>query len=173
MAMVNAINEGKLPFAVIRTTGFAKGLGPVSYAAHLSMSRFALVPGGNSPETIRLYEALEAGAIPIMLRSAFVEAPDALGNPPLILLNSWSELPAAYAPYADATSSSVIERLEAKQREIIVWWKDFKRRQQQRVKELVDRSFARNLISAEASFPGLDQYYQLSPDGGLPKKSIR
>jgi hypothetical protein len=40
---------------------------PVAYAAYLSMMRFGLVPGGNSPGTIRLYEVLEAGAIPVVI----------------------------------------------------------------------------------------------------------
>jgi len=143
-AMVHAIESAKLPFIVVKTPAFGQGLGPVSYAAYLSSARFAPIPAGNSPETIRLYDALEAGAIPIMLRSPYVAAPDALGNPPFILLDSWSELPAAYAPYAGADTPAAIERLEAKQREIVDWWKGFKLRQQQKVKELIDRSFARS-----------------------------
>jgi hypothetical protein len=142
--MVKAVQDAKLPCVINGTQGFAQGLGPVSYAAFLSATRFGLVPGGNSPETVRLYEVLEAGAIPIMLRSPFVTAESALGNPPFVLLDNWSELPAAYAPYADAMTPRVIAEVEAKRREVFEWWTRFKTTQQRRVKELIDRSFARN-----------------------------
>lgn len=141
--MVQAVQGAKLPFLVAGTPGFGMGLGPVAYAAFLAMSRFALVPGGNSPETIRLYDALEAGAIPIMLRSPFVSAPDALDNPPILLLDRWSDLPQAYAPFADADAPAVIEAVEAKRLEVLAWWQAFKTRQQRRLAELIERSFAR------------------------------
>jgi hypothetical protein len=107
------------------------------------MTRFGLVPGGNSPETIRLYEVLEAGAIPVMLRSPFVSAPEALDNPPFLLLDDWSQLPAAYAPFADSMVTSVIEEVEARRRQALDWWTRFKALQQRRVRDLIDRSFAR------------------------------
>jgi hypothetical protein len=141
--MLKVIQDAKLPFAIYSTPGFAQGFGPVSYAAYLCMSRFGLVPSGNSHETIRLYEVLEAGAIPIMLRSPFVSAPDALGNPPFVLLNNWSELAAAYAPYAEATKPRVVEELEEKRKAVLAWWIQFKATQQRRVKDLIDQSFAR------------------------------
>jgi hypothetical protein len=107
------------------------------------MSRFALAPAGNSPETIRLYEALEAGAIPILRRSAFVSAMDALDNPPFLLIDQWTELAAAYAPYADADAPHVVEAVEAKRLEVLAWWQGFKAKQQHRLKDVIDRSFAR------------------------------
>lgn len=141
--MVDVVTGAKLPFLVAGTPGFGQGLGPVAYAAFLCMSRFALVPAGNSPETIRLYEALEAGAIPIMLRSGFVSAPDALDNPPFLLLDSWAELPSAYAPYADADAPQVVEAIELKRLEVLSWWQRFKAKQQHRVRDVIERSFAR------------------------------
>jgi len=141
--MAQAVRDAKLPFLVAGTAGFGKGLGPVAYAAYLCMTRFALVPAGNSPETIRLYEALEAGAIPIMVRSPFVSAPDALDNPPFLLIDSWAELAAAYAPYADADAPGVMAEIEAKRLAVLAWWQDFKAKQQRRIRELIDRSFAR------------------------------
>lgn len=146
--MVKAIQDAKLPFMVAGTPGFGQGLKPVSYAAFLCMTRFGLVPGGNSPETIRLYEVLEAGAIPVMLRSPFVGASDALDNPPFLLLDRWSDLPAAYAPFADAMAPQTIERVEEKRREVLAWWTRFKVMQQSRIKDLIDRSFARTYGSA-------------------------
>ncbi len=101
------------------------------------------MPAGNSPETIRLYDALEAGAIPIMLKSAFVSAPGALNNPPFLLLDTWNDLPAAYAPYADAMAPDVIATIEQQRQQVFNWWRDFKAAQQQKVRDLIERSFAR------------------------------
>jgi hypothetical protein len=141
--MVGAIQAGKLPFLVNETSGFGQGLGPMAYAGYLSMTRFGLAPAGNSPETIRLYEVLEAGAIPVALKSPFLATSDALGNPPFVLLNNWSELPAFYAPYANATDPKVLDEIEGRRYDVYNWWKAFKALQQRRVKELIDRSFAR------------------------------
>lgn len=141
--MAKTVNDSKLPFLIVETPGFAQGFGPVSYAAWLSISRFGLVPGGISPETIRLYEVLEAGAIPVMLKSPYVSAPDALDNPPFVLLNTWTELPEVYARYADANSLQVVAEIEAMRQTVVVWWRAFKAKHQLRVKELIERSFAR------------------------------
>jgi hypothetical protein len=141
--MAKVIKDAKLPFLVVETPGFARGFGPVSYAAWLSTSRFGLVPAGNSPETIRLYEVLEAGAIPVMLKSPFVSASDALDNPPFLLLNTWTELPDIYARYADANAPHVIAEIEAMRRTVVAWWQTFKAKHQLYVKALIERSFAR------------------------------
>ncbi len=142
--MTRVLGEAKLPFMATGTPGFAQGFGPVSYTAYMSSARFALVPGGNSPETIRLYDALEAGAIPIMLKSPFVSAKDALDNPPFILLDSWDELPGVYAPFAQANDPAVVTKLDAMQAAVLDWWANFKLKQQRKVKELVEGSFMRN-----------------------------
>jgi hypothetical protein len=145
-AMLNAVRDARLPFTVLTTPGFGQGLGVVAYAAWLCNSRFALVPAGNSHETIRLYDALEAGAMPIMVRSPFTEAATALaanGTPPFVFLDSWSELASVYAPYADADAPATIARLEEQRQAVVKWWSDFKRRQQVKVRDLIDRSFAR------------------------------
>jgi hypothetical protein len=141
--MVQTIQQAKLPFLVGATPGFAMGLKPITYAAFLCSTRFGLVPGGNSPETIRLYEVLEAGAIPIMLKSAVVTAPDGFNNPPFLLLDRWADLPAAYAPYADADAPRVIDVIEEKRLAVLDWWIGFKELQQKRIKDLIDRSFER------------------------------
>lgn len=57
------------PYAIHETTGFNAGiLSPTDYAAQLLQSTFVLCPVGNcSLDTFRLYEACEAGAIPVTL----------------------------------------------------------------------------------------------------------
>jgi hypothetical protein len=143
LQMVSAIQAGKLPFLVNQSPAFGQGFGPITYAAYLSMTRFGLVPGGNSPETIRLYEVLEAGAIPVVIKTPFVTASGALGNPPFVMLDNWSQLPAFYAPYSNAMEPGVIDEIEEKRHDVYNWWNRFKALQQRRVKELIDRSFAR------------------------------
>jgi len=68
---------------------------------------------------------------------------DALGNPPFVVLDNWSELPAFYAPYSNAMAPKVIDEIEGRRQDVYKWWGRFKALQQRRVKELIDRSFAR------------------------------
>jgi hypothetical protein len=142
-AMLQVVSKAKLPFSILQTSGFGQGLGPVAYTAWLCNSRFALVPAGNSHETIRLYDALEAGAIPIMVRSPFVSARDALGargEPPIILLDSWDQLPDAIGPYV-AADDSALNTLEQRRQAIMSWWCAFKSEQQNKTRDLITRAF--------------------------------
>lgn len=142
-AMLRVVEAARLPFTVFVSTGFGQGMGATAYTAWLSSARFALVPAGNSHETIRLYDALEAGAIPIMVRSPFVTAPGALaaiGEPPLILLDSWEQLPDAVAPYLNPTPAA-IGVLEERRLALTRWWSLFKLEQQKRICSLVETAF--------------------------------
>ena len=137
-AMMKAIVErAQLGFDLHFTATARDRLGPAAYAARLANARFALVPGGNSPETIRLYDALEMAAVPIMLHSSFVEAHDALNGPPFLLLNEWGDLPKAYDPFF-GTSQRAMARADAMQAEVITWWCRFKRLQQQKIRSAVN-----------------------------------
>jgi len=139
--MKAAVEQGELKFDLHFTATSRDRLGSAAYSARLSNARFALVPGGNSPETIRLYDALERGAIPIMLRSPFVHAADALNEPPFILLNDWSELAEAYAPFAD-NSERALRALDTLQEKVFDWWKHFTMHQQQKVRTAVNAVLA-------------------------------
>lgn len=146
-AMVQAVGTSPVPCMIMTTPGFGQGLGPTAYGAWLCNSRFALVPAGNSHETIRLYDALEAGAIPVMVRSAFVSAPEALGalgEPPFILLDSWKDLARALAPYAKADDPATLLALEEKRAQISRWWTAFKQHQQDKVTTLIESAFERS-----------------------------
>jgi hypothetical protein len=126
--MPQVVSSAKLPFSILQTSGFGQGLGLVAYTAWLCNSRFALVPAGNSHETIGLYDALEAGAIPITVRSPFVSARDALGEPPIIPLDSWDQLPDAVGPYV-ADDDSALNALEQRRQTIVSRWCAFKSEQ--------------------------------------------
>lgn len=117
------------------TPGFSGGYSVGLYAAMMEDAVFAPCPAGNSPETIRLYDALELGCIPVMLRYPFLasrEALGALGAVPFILLESWDELPdwlaATRAHYARDPAA-----LDALQAKCMNWWRDYKRHIHQKV----------------------------------------
>lgn len=78
----------KGPAIIEATSGFTKGLAPDRYAYHMMTAKVAPAPAGPaSPDTFRLFEALEAHAIPIadditpaydsagFWRELFVDAP--------------------------------------------------------------------------------------------------
>lgn len=51
---------------LVETKGFAQGLAPAAYHGHLACAKVVPAPAGNiSPDSFRLYEALEAGAVPV------------------------------------------------------------------------------------------------------------
>ncbi|MBU3605950.1 hypothetical protein IEN92_04215 [Polynucleobacter sp. MWH-Creno-3A4] len=78
------------------SNGFASGYNVGLYAAIMEDSVLAPCPSGNNSETIRLYDALELGCIPISLSHEFLLSPDALafiGPVPFPILQSWSDLP--------------------------------------------------------------------------------
>ena len=135
--MKSAVEQSGLDFKLHFTATSRDRLGPAAYSARLSNAKFALVPGGNSPETIRLYDALERGAIPIMLRSPFVHTPDALNEPPFLLLDDWNDLVKGYAPFADNFQQTLIA-LDAFQGRVIDWWSEFKLRQQRKLRAAID-----------------------------------
>ncbi len=139
--MLDVINKAQLPATVITTPGFAKGLGPARYSVMLENSRFALVPEGQAPETIRLFDALELGCIPISLELAFLNTPKAMGGAPIVQLKSWSDLPGWLAK--TMASPTFESDIGDHQKKCIEWWSEFKRLQGKRVAHLIERAFAR------------------------------
>ena len=136
-SMKAAVDAAALPFDLRFTATARDRLGPVAYASRLADARFALVPGGNSPETIRLYDALETGAIPIMLRSAFADAPDALDGPPFPLLDDWTGLAPAVAPFSGA-SAEARHAVDELQDTVLAWWESVKQRSQRTLRRQID-----------------------------------
>eukprot|EP01039_Chlorochromonas_danica_P006933 gene6933-7671_t len=92
---------------------------------------FALCPIGNNPETFRIYEALEVGAVPILVRSQHVER-DFLNHPlwqdyPGPILTSWEELPTFFANLTLSDADDLQVTLQ-------VWYKTFQQQQRTIVK---------------------------------------
>jgi hypothetical protein len=140
--MVRVVQDHRLPVVLIGTGGFGQGLSPNEYAGHLENTRFALVPRGNSAETIRLYDALEAGCIPITLEAPYLSAPEALGRPPFVILKSWQALPAFLADYMARVQAGEHNYLEDRRQAVCAWWTNFKAHQQRRIRAVVDDGFA-------------------------------
>eukprot|EP00516_Mucochytrium_quahogii_P000776 CAMPEP_0203761706 /NCGR_PEP_ID=MMETSP0098-20131031/14744_1 /ASSEMBLY_ACC=CAM_ASM_000208 /TAXON_ID=96639 /ORGANISM=" , Strain NY0313808BC1" /LENGTH=479 /DNA_ID=CAMNT_0050655819 /DNA_START=271 /DNA_END=1710 /DNA_ORIENTATION=- len=73
---------------------------PAQYQEILLKSVFTLCPQGHNPEAYRIYEAIEAGSIPIVVLDEFYRQHECDGalsvlvrqGAPFIFLNSWSEL---------------------------------------------------------------------------------
>ena len=91
------------------------------YQKLLSETRFVPVPRGNSPETFRLYEALEHGCIPVYVRS---DGDDVFWNwicrwLPLRLIRTWTEA-------ADQIRLERTESVEAYRKELLDAWAAWK-----------------------------------------------
>lgn len=110
------------------SNGFAGGYNVGLYSAIMEDSVFAPCPSGNNPETIRLYDALELGCIPVSLSHPFLLSEDALGllGPvPFPLLKSWSELP-QFLEGMKVRSLSNPSEILGLQKRCINWWSDYK-----------------------------------------------
>lgn len=80
--------NGKL----ITTSGFAQGLEYKEYMEYMCQAKVVLCPIGNvSPDSFRVYEALEAGAVPIVENREFWTM--LFGEVPFPVLDNWEQLP--------------------------------------------------------------------------------
>ena len=138
LSMINTFNASGLPGTVLTTAGFTKGMSVNVFRATLERTRFALCPGGTDPETFRLFEALETGTIPISLNHSFLHDQRAMAGCPIVKLNGWGELPMWYAMVKDHDAL-----LEQYRSAISHWWREFKIKQQQKVADIINRSFDR------------------------------
>jgi len=122
--------------------GYGKGDPRPAYSAALSNAKFAPCPAGNSPETIRFYDSLENGAIPVVLESRFTnfmlvyEGVETTAELPFLVLKDWNQFNDTVGPYlADAG------KLEVLQLRAISYWTRMQRKTQDNVRMLVDDSF--------------------------------
>jgi hypothetical protein len=120
------------------TPSFASGMSASLYGSIMESSIFAPCPAGNSPETIRLYDALESGCIPISLKYDFLDDERALLNPPFPVLDSWDELPSALENYAMLRTNQP-EIVEELQKRCINWWSQIKVEKSYKVREALNR----------------------------------
>lgn len=145
-AMLSAFYGADLPGNIITTeqfNGVGGGVGVNLYRTYMEQARFALIPRGSAAdaETMRLYEAMELGAIPITLMHDYIEEILPVGCP-IVKLADWSELPEFYAGLlARADWEAVMDRTQA---HIHGWWRGFQRSAAQRVAAAIESSFQKN-----------------------------
>jgi len=121
------------------SNGFAGGYNVGLYSAIMEDSIFTPCPSGNNPETIRLYDALELGCVPISLSHEFLLSKDALaaiGEVPFPILGSWAELPKFLEKMKVKALTNPSEILDL-QRSCINWWADFKTAIQNKISEQI------------------------------------
>jgi hypothetical protein len=122
--MLAAMNRLPRGFSHL-TSGFGSedSLSIGAYRALLDDTVIVPCPGGwSNLETFRVYEALEAGCIPIVERRiAFDYYTDLLGTHPLPTVSNWTDV-------RDLVGSKTLEDLESLRRSCEHWWHAFKRR---------------------------------------------
>ena len=125
---------------LLSSSGFSSGYKVGPYSAVMEGSVFAPCPAGNSPETIRLYDALECGCIPISLDYTFLNSPNALaefGLPPFPILSSWDQLPAFLEKMKQKISSNPSE-VQKMQDDCIAWWANYKNHIAQKIAHRIE-----------------------------------
>jgi hypothetical protein len=107
------------------TPSFANGFNSGLYSAIMEYCVFSACPAGNSPETIRLYDALELGCVPISLPHEFLFSKQALGGVPFPVLDDWSQLPDFLEEFRLKFVNSKEEALQLQQASLN-WWSGLK-----------------------------------------------
>lgn len=104
------------------SSGFAQGLGHKEYYELMEKSKIVLCPRGNiSFDSFRLYEALEAGCIPIAEDIYFFNR--MFNYPPFPLININGQL--GEAKWGEAISI-ILNNYETYKKEVNKWWKETK-----------------------------------------------
>jgi len=113
---------------LLSSDGFSNGYNVSLYSTVMENSIFAPCPAGNSAETIRLYDALELGCIPVMLSHEFMHSKQALGGIgaiPFPILGSWSEFP-EFLEKMKLKLETHPQEIEELQRKCVEWWSNYK-----------------------------------------------
>lgn len=110
---------------IVRSPSFTAGLERADYLDHLVRTKVAPAPSGPAtPDSFRLYEALEAGCVPVVEDGcpAGVEGYWQMlfgEDPPFPVLGSWGELP----PVMD----DLLAEWPAPANRSFAWWQQYKR----------------------------------------------
>uniref|UniRef100_A0A914C6E4 Exostosin GT47 domain-containing protein n=1 Tax=Acrobeloides nanus TaxID=290746 RepID=A0A914C6E4_9BILA len=114
------------------------GINVVNYRDILRESAFTLAPWGNNPESLRLYEALEAGSIPIFQKLDSKRSPmTPMGeNNPIPQFDNWDDA----IKFVDKSRSDM-KLVEQLQERVIRFWKSYKEKIQFKIKNVIDKAF--------------------------------
>eukprot|EP00924_Labyrinthula_sp_SR-Ha-C_P003773 maker-scaffold_3-snap-gene-4.38-mRNA-1 protein AED:0.31 eAED:0.31 QI:102/1/1/1/1/1/3/161/440 len=107
---------------------------PDRYRRILFNSVFTLCPMGHNPEAYRIYEASEAGSIPILVygdesynkhRCKDSFAPFKQANAPFVWLNSWDELFLFLEKVVEDYQNGDTKKWQEKQQEVRKWYENY------------------------------------------------
>jgi hypothetical protein len=114
----------RLRGSALFTDSFCSGYTHEYYCGMMSRAKIAPCPSGPAtPDTFRIWEALECGAIPIVDSRSLREEtkgfwPVVLGDHPLPMIEDWSTLP--------EVMESVLSDYDRTSRFVMQWWKSYK-----------------------------------------------
>lgn len=108
----------------VPTSGFAGGYSAALYQHLMEDAVYAPCPAGNAAETIRLFDALECGCIPISTSQAFLRTPLAMASSPIEMVHTWSHLEAALRAYRSRPEAAEI--LHSQQKQTLRYWETLK-----------------------------------------------
>lgn len=105
---------------LIETEGFGQGVNYLEYLNYMAQSKFAACPSGPvTPDNFRLYEALEAGCIPIADGGDYWSY--LFGEPvPFPVLTEWEKLPEILP--------ELLKNYQPLANKVFAWWQLYKRR---------------------------------------------
>lgn len=85
-----------------KSSGFTQGLEKREYIRNMAMAKVVPCPAGPiTPDTFRFYEALEAGAVPLILDKHRGYFDKVFGDNPIRSIEDWDEFPAHIRWYID------------------------------------------------------------------------
>lgn len=85
-----------------KSTGFTQGLEKKEYIRNMAMAKVVPCPAGPvTPDTFRFYEALEAGAVPLILEKNKEYYDKVFGDNPIRTLDNWENFPDYVRWYID------------------------------------------------------------------------
>jgi hypothetical protein len=132
---VRGLKNGKL----VETAGFTQGLSHDEYYRLMAQAKVVPCPSGpETPDTFRLYEALEAGCVPLAdARTPKDERPSGYWqflfgeDPPFPIVEDWSDAPGLIENFVD--------RYPAANNRIFAWWQQKKRALTHQLEEDINR----------------------------------
>lgn len=116
--LVELLRESPVEGQLVSTEGFAQGMPQSDYYQTINYSKTVPAPGGPcSPDSFRMYEALEAGAIPIPENPDFFSM--LFTDTPFPIVQNWEEINEYLGNFKD--------RYPELNNEVFAWWQWQKR----------------------------------------------
>jgi hypothetical protein len=131
--MMEVLNPSQICLIEI-SIGFLGNRQSQDYAQFVLDSKFTLCPWGNNKETIRLYDALEIGSIPILLSGAtFVDyVLSVVPGHPFVIIEDWIEVAGVLEHYEMHP-----DQLVAQQAHSLEWWNQFQEANSWQIRDLI------------------------------------